>query len=56
MLRAVIPPAARVEPKVAFGRPIEDGEPYLPRAEFLANMKIPPLPASLEQLQETDAA
>lgn len=36
----------RVVPQVRFGRPIEDGEPLLPRAEFFANMIVEPTPAS----------
>ncbi|MDO8794116.1 MAG: thiamine pyrophosphate-binding protein [Vicinamibacterales bacterium] len=36
----------RVVPQVKFGRPIEDGEPLLPRAEFFANMIVAPTPAS----------
>jgi acetolactate synthase-1/2/3 large subunit len=36
----------RVIPQVKFGRPIEDGEPLLPRAEFFANMIVEPTPAS----------
>jgi acetolactate synthase I/II/III large subunit len=43
----VISPAERVAPQVKYGRGIEDGEPLLPREEFLANMIIPPLPGSL---------
>lgn len=38
-------PQERVVPQVKFGRPIEDPEPFLPRAEFLENMIIPPLEA-----------
>ena len=38
----------RVVPQVKFGRPIEDGEPLLPRAEFLANMIVAPTAASIE--------
>jgi len=37
---------------VKFGRPIEDGEPLLPRAEFLANMIVAPTPASLVDHEE----
>lgn len=36
----------RVIPQVKFGRPIEDGEPLLPRAEFFANMIVEPTAAS----------
>ncbi|SME98812.1 acetolactate synthase, large subunit [Tistlia consotensis] len=39
--------AERVIPQVKFGRPIEDQEPLLPREEFLANMIVEPMPASL---------
>ena len=46
VLRVVVPHDKRVVPKVAFGYPIEDGEPFLPRDEFLENMKIPLLPVS----------
>jgi acetolactate synthase-1/2/3 large subunit len=49
MLRVRIDSGKRVIPQVAFGRPIEDGEPYLPRDEFARNMITPPLPISLEQ-------
>lgn len=42
----------RVVPQVKFGRPIEDGEPLLPRAEFLANMIVAPTPASLVDHEE----
>ncbi|MEQ9560276.1 MAG: thiamine pyrophosphate-binding protein [Rhodospirillales bacterium] len=37
----------RVLPQCKFGRPIEDSEPLLPREEFLANMIVDPMPASL---------
>lgn len=36
-------PQERVIPQVKFGRPIEDPEPLLPRAEFLSSMLIEPL-------------
>jgi len=36
-------PEERVIPQVKFGRPIEDSEPLLDRAEFLANMIVEPL-------------
>ncbi|MCX7177187.1 MAG: thiamine pyrophosphate-binding protein [Proteobacteria bacterium] len=39
-----IRPEERVVPQVKYGRPIEDSEPLLPRAEFLANMIVEPLP------------
>jgi hypothetical protein len=35
-----------VIPQVKFGRPLEDGEPLLARAEFFKNMLIEPMPAS----------
>jgi hypothetical protein len=38
-----------VQPQVKFGRPNEDGEPLLEREEFLSNMLVKPLPASLEK-------
>lgn len=45
--RVAIRPERRVVPQVKWGRPIEDGEPLLERAEFLANMMVAPDPASL---------
>lgn len=42
-----VPSGHRVVPQVKFGRPIEDSEPLLPRDEFLANMIVKPLEASL---------
>lgn len=42
-----IRPEHRVIPQVRFGRPIEDPEPFLERSEFLENMLVTPLPASL---------
>lgn len=45
--RVEISGAHRVMPQVRFGYPIEDGEPMLPREEFLANMIVEPTPASL---------
>jgi acetolactate synthase-1/2/3 large subunit len=45
--RIEIPSKKGVIPQVAFGFPIEDSEPYLPREEFFRNMKVAPLPASL---------
>jgi acetolactate synthase-1/2/3 large subunit len=42
-----IPSEHGVIPQSKFGRPIEDSEPLLPRDEFLANMIVKPLPASL---------
>jgi hypothetical protein len=41
-------PGARVVPQVKYGRPLEDAEPLLDRAEFFANMIVPPVAASLE--------
>lgn len=41
-----IDPSWAVTPFVVFGRPLEDGEPFLPRHEFMANMIVPPLPIS----------
>jgi len=41
-----IQPTHRVIPQVKFGRPLEDGEPLLPRAEFFANMIVEPTEAS----------
>ncbi len=46
----------RVIPQVKFGRPIEDGEPLLPRAEFFSNMIVESTAASKtddEQLVST---
>ncbi len=39
----------RVIPQVKYGRPNEDADPLLDRAEFLANMIVPPLPVSLQK-------
>jgi acetolactate synthase-1/2/3 large subunit len=47
-LNVEVDPKARVQPQVKFGRPNEDGEPLLSREEFMANMLVKPLPASLE--------
>ena len=41
-----IRPDHGVIPQVAFGRPIEDSEPLLPRETFFANMIIPPMEIS----------
>lgn len=41
-----------VVPLVAFGYPIEDSEPHLPRKEFLANMIVDPMPKSLEEIAQ----
>ncbi|MFC3227252.1 thiamine pyrophosphate-binding protein [Marinibaculum pumilum] len=43
-----VPQAARVAPQCKYGRPIEDSEPLLSREEFLANMIVPPMKASLD--------
>jgi acetolactate synthase-1/2/3 large subunit len=50
LIRVVIPDDKKVVPQVAFGYPIEDSEPFLPRDEFLANMKVAPMPVSLKPL------
>jgi acetolactate synthase-1/2/3 large subunit len=50
VVRIVIPHEKRVVPQVAFGYPIEDSEPHLPREEFLQNMKVAPMPVSLKSL------
>ena len=42
-----IRPEHRVMPQVKFGRPIEDSEPLLDRKEFLENMIVQPVEASL---------
>jgi acetolactate synthase-1/2/3 large subunit len=42
-----IDPAERVVPQVAFGYPLEDAEPHLPREEFLEQMIVEPLAVSL---------
>lgn len=47
-LNIEVDPKARVQPQVKFGRPNEDGEPLLSREEFMSNMLVKPLPASLE--------
>jgi len=44
-----VDPRSRVEPQVKFGRPNEDADPLLERAEFLSNMLVKPLPVSLEK-------
>lgn len=38
----------KLDPKLTFGRPLEDMAPYLERAEFLNNMIVEPLPESKE--------
>ena len=43
-----VSPAHRVIPQVKFGRPIEDTEPLLDRREFLENMIVKPVEASLK--------
>lgn len=50
-LQVKIPSSKRVIPQVAFGYPIEDSEPHLPREEFLKNMKVQPLPVSLKAIK-----
>jgi acetolactate synthase-1/2/3 large subunit len=42
-----ISPKQRVIPQVKYGRPIEDAEPLLNRKEFLENMIVKPVKASL---------
>ena len=42
-----ISPKHRVLPQSRFGRPIEDAEPLLPRAEFRSNMIVEPMAVSL---------
>jgi len=39
----------RVIPQVIFGRPIEDGEPFLERKEFFKNMIVKPHQSSLKE-------
>jgi acetolactate synthase-1/2/3 large subunit len=51
MCNVHIPAAARVIPQCKFGYPIEDSEPLLPRDEFLENMIVKPLAASLQGKQ-----
>jgi acetolactate synthase I/II/III large subunit len=46
--RIEIPSEKGVIPQVAFGFPIEDSEPHLPRDEFMRNMKVTPLPVSIK--------
>ena len=43
-----IAPSRRVIPQVVFGRPIEDAAPLLERKQFMENMDIPPIEASLK--------
>jgi len=45
----------RVIPQVKFGRPIEDGEPLLPRAEFFANMIVESTAASKAENEQSVA-
>lgn len=52
LVRVVVPHEKRVIPQVAFGYPIEDSEPHLPREEFLANMKVAPMPVSLKPISK----
>jgi acetolactate synthase-1/2/3 large subunit len=46
-LNIEIDPRHQLIPQVKFGRPNEDAEPLLDRAEFLGNMIVRPLPVSL---------
>ena len=41
-----ITPEQTMEPKLVFGRPIEDSSPLLPREEFRANMIVEPVEVS----------
>ncbi|MBR9705287.1 thiamine pyrophosphate-binding protein [Candidatus Pacearchaeota archaeon] len=43
LIDVMINPKARIFPKLAFGKPIEDSEPVLSREEFNDNMVIKPL-------------
>jgi acetolactate synthase-1/2/3 large subunit len=47
LLNIEIDPDHGVVPQVKFGRPNEDADPLLDRAEFLRNMLVKPLPVSL---------
>jgi acetolactate synthase-1/2/3 large subunit len=38
----------KLNPKLEFGRPLEDMAPYLSRDEFMSNMTVPPLPGAEE--------
>lgn len=49
LLNIEIDPGHRVVPQVKYGRPNEDSDPPLERAEFLANMIIKPLAVSLKE-------
>lgn len=46
-LNIEIDPGHQLIPQVKFGRPNEDADPLLDRAEFLGNMIVKPLPVSL---------
>ncbi len=46
--RVVVASSQRVIPQVRFGYPLEDGEPFVDRDEFLENMIVKPMPVSLE--------
>lgn len=46
-LNIEIDPRHQLIPQVKFGRPNEDADPLLDRAEFLSNMIVKPLPVSL---------
>ncbi len=45
-----IKPEHGVIPQVRFGRPLEDGEPFLDRREFFGNMIVDPTEASMRPL------
>ncbi len=47
-----ISPEHRTIPQAKFGRPIEDNEPLLDRKEFLENMIVKPVEASLKEDKE----
>ena len=42
----------RVIPQVKYGRPLEDGDPLLPRKTFLENMIVKPVELSLTEDQK----
>jgi len=48
-LNIEIDPKHQLIPQVKFGRPNEDADPPLDRAEFLSNMIVKPLPVSLSR-------
>lgn len=43
LIDVVINPNQKLNPKLEFGKPIEDISPLLPREEFYSNMIIKPL-------------